>query len=138
MMDEQHTIDPGEVRLQRNQSVRDTLIEDLTADGGLPSTEEGRNLLLKVLSDSDKSEYTRRKQRIETERNKSEDEARRMIALFLTSGEFSENRSVRDVTPPVKPVFPPIETVAGETDIGRHELTLIEIMGDEYCKVIPR
>lgn len=129
-MNDEIIIDEDEARINRNQVVRDGFITHLTPDGGFPSIKEDRELLLRLLNDSDRSVYTKRKIKVEESKGATDAAAANMVGRFLmelTPGRMARDKATpRQLSLPDDSVLP--ETVPGEMDIGSETIDLAEIL----------
>ena len=118
-----------QITINQIQGLRDKFIAELIRGGKLPSCQEDRAVLLKLMSDSSQTALMRLRIKSDSDKAKSDASVAMKIADALSkynpSALARRNRPVADTV-----TLPAYTPKPGETDIGVVPVSYQEIMGD--------
>lgn len=112
--------------LERVQSIRTTIINDLTVDG-IPSNKDDRAFLLETMKDVDKSIMGKAKIKVADKTGEQNANSAKMIAEILSRHSARPNQ-VRNQLPVLDPSIVITDLVEGETTMGIDAINYDELL----------
>lgn len=117
--------------LERIQGVREHIIDDLTKDNKIPTTDEDRQFLLKAMSDAERLILSKTKIKSDDENNKNKNEIFEVITEILRQTNVVPGS---DTTPPQRSLHLGSEHVLTNIVPGEMHIGIINETHEEFTK----